>query len=1183
MKSTATILLATAILLPSAIACSDDPLNRPNATTDNSIQFSMSVLNTSKIYARSTGNKYSNIDVKRLNNAQFPYLFCGTEDNFYNNPVTTDNTRGYIVGNESAYDDDGNATQKAVYDNGNYTKISTCSFLYDGNDFFNEDTDRELYISDLDLSTKSDGNGGIAVTADRTHYWPDNNKPMEFFAAYPSPSQYQPSKNDKDDRYYWSYDNIPSITTTVESNMVNQLDYLFAYSNVEGHGTVSFKMSHIMTAVQVQLGSGYQDKIRNGKLYIVSVTFDNIGIRGEYKAKEGGGSWTVLDNQDKTCFADFNDPNDSNNQKHLTMSSTSEQSQYFFMLPQKLTDNSSITIIVYDKDEGKEKAITSKIKDATTTAAEWQPGKLVSYIVNTTEENITYTIFPAPTSQQSGVEFNTDGSVTTATKNIAADLNGDKVLDINDNYVMYFSYDGTPAGNGDTYSGTVYDVDSNGNKIKNDDGSYKTKAVSIRDAGCLNVYSVKTISAQGKDDVTTGCKFTIEVDDDATTGVYKSCDDAIPVPDGDYNPLSCNYCTKLYLEPQTGVNEGGGDAEKLAANAAKFTFCNTTGVSTNERTAETADRFLKYVCLSVYRPDIDSNNQWKRWKDADNKDTQYSSNCYIINYPGFYKIPVVYGPAIQNNGNYTDGAVWGTSGTSALGTAVKFSGNTVNSSGYTGWINWQTSGYWEYSYPGNNANKGAQNKVDTYILWQDVQGEVVVDPYTEKITPGADEYYINFRVGVDENGNLTTFKPCNAVIYVTNTNNETLWSYHIWVTPYSYSDHFDADTNPLNAKYSTWTWLDVPIGYEQEDKIVYAERSTRVKLVQEETGAVADQRLYLIQERHEKQPVSCVYYQWGRKDPFPGGKITEESSHLRVDGTYAYGSTDKIVYGNDGSQIIGNSITMTNTGAAITETATNPPYKRQLGDYGPYGNWTYRTDLTVSWGIKNPNTFVYGYVFPTNDSYWDLWGCIANDIADTADFIYPSNNNGTDSRKTIYDPSPIGYKVPSIYLFPAITSDGKNHSSTYSPLIYGVQTESEIYSSYANTAFKSHKEFSEHAAFDFYTSRMTPESTPKTDKGVEPKGKKNPTSTTFRIYAFGQINNSDGRISDVGTIGRYWSSTRWSNFSGASGAALVQQRMDYFEASCNDGSSTFGPATANTNSYGFPILPARDPTNSPNL
>jgi hypothetical protein len=212
-----------------------------------------------------------------------------------------------------------------------------------------------------------------------------------------------------------------------------------------------------MTAVQVQLGSGYQDKIRNGKLYIVSVTFDNIGIRGEYKVTEDGGSWTVLDNQDKTCFADFNDPNDSNNQKHLTMESTSEQSQYFFMLPQKLTDNSSITIIVYDKDEGKEKAITSKIKDTTTDKAEWQPGKLVSYIVNTTEENITYTIFPAATSSQTGVEFNTDGTVTTATKDKAADLNGDKVLDINDNYVMYFSYDGTPAGDGDTYSGTVYE------------------------------------------------------------------------------------------------------------------------------------------------------------------------------------------------------------------------------------------------------------------------------------------------------------------------------------------------------------------------------------------------------------------------------------------------------------------------------------------------------------------------------------------------------------------------------------------------------------------------------------------------------------------------------------------------------------------------------------------------------
>jgi hypothetical protein len=1210
------------MFLPLVFACSDDPIYR-TGSSDDVIHFSMSVANTAKVYSRSDPNKsdYTKVAVQKLDNAKFPYLFCGVEECYYGNPLTNGgNSRGYIV-NDGKEDSSGSKKEgDAIYDK-TYKNISVCSFLYKGSSFF-DGTEKEQYIGNLDLKTSDGGTDddgasiGAVVTPEYDYYWPkDDSRKMKFFAVYPSPDEYQPSEGDAADKFAWSYGtdkHTPSITTTVEPNMYNQIDYLFGDADAESGNNVSLTMDHIMTAVQVDLGTGYT---LTKNYYIVSVSFENIAIRGTYNAKDG--TWTVKDaDKIRTCYADINNPSEINGSadKEPNYNKMETNNLYFFMIPQTLSDNAKITIVVWDATANNGAGAEQKIEctQLNQHLGEWTKGTKVRYKVNDKETDVSYEIWPAPTSEQAGVKFDsttglpyttTDSSLPFAKQSdatLACDINGDGKEDINDNFTMFFSYDGTVAGNGDEYTGNVYDLDANGNKqYKTVNGvtTVVTKEVTITDSGCLNVYSVMK-ETDSKNNVTTTMQpFTIVEDpvtDDKsgvyTSGILKGYTTPFAVPADDYNPLSCNYCTKITLSAQTGTTDTStGDAYQLEQNANKFIFKNTSGVSTNERTASTADRFLKYVCLSVYRPDIDSNKQWKHWKDGKGNDTQYSSNCYIINYPGFYKIPVVYGPAIQNNGNYELGAIFGTSGTSALGTAVQYNDDKVNSYAYTGWIQYATSGWGQSAWPGNNGYSGAKNQVDTYILWQDVKGEVEVDPYTEKIKPQSDEYYINFRVGVDEDGNvnLDKFKPCNAVIYVTNGSGNILWSYHIWVTPHSYSDKFSAETNPLNSSYSTWEWLDVPIGFEQEAKTVYPARSTRVKLVQTGSGLEATQRIYLVQERHESQPVSCVYYQFGRKDPFPGGKITEESSHMKVDGTYAYGSTDKVIYDGNGNQIIGNDITMDNSGNSVTETATNPPYYRQLGEYGPYDGWEYTDKYTVGYGIKNPNTFVYGYRFPTNDSYWDLWGCVSSDNADTAEGIYPSQNNGTDSRKTIYDPSPIGYKVPAVYLFPAITSDGKNHSSSYSPLIFGINSEDEIYnkeSGYANTPYTSHAAFSQHAAFDFYTVRMTPEKAPAVATGTEPKGKTvGNANSTFRIYAFGQINNSDGRISGVGSVGRYWSSTRWSNDNTLTGRALVHQRMDYFEASCNGGSSTFGPAQANTNSYGFPILPARDPTNSPNL
>jgi hypothetical protein len=186
---------------------------------------------------------------------------------------------------------------------------------------------------------------------------------------------------------------------------------------------------------------------------------------------------------------------------------------------------------------------------------------------------------------------------------------------------------------------------------------------------------------------------------------------------------------------------------------------------------------------------------------------------------------------------------------------------------------------------------------------------------------------------------------------------------------------------------------------------------------------------------------------------------------------------------------------------------------------------------------------------------------LVNDVTDTADYIYPTAAGGSSNIKTIYDPSPIGYKVPSVMCFPAITYDGKNHTSQLSPIIQGTNDESELYSEYGNTPFKSHNEFADHTGFDFYTTAMN-------GKGNKAGG------DTFHIFAFGKIESTTGEFTDVGKQGFYWSATRWCSAL----PSVYNQRMDFFQVGYTgdkNSGTTFGALQANTESFGFPILPVK--------
>ena len=194
------------------------------------------------------------------------------------------------------------------------------------------------------------------------------------------------------------------------------------------------------------------------------------------------------------------------------------------------------------------------------------------------------------------------------------------------------------------------------------------------------------------------------------------------------------------------------------------------------------------------------------------------------------------------------------------------------------------------------------------LVWQDAQNLI------SNISLCDDKKYIKFEITKDN------IEQGNAVIAVKNTDGTIMWSWHIWVTN--------------KNVYETYTYGDY--------------KFMPIALGERETG----------------QGTTCTFYQWGRKDPFPGatadGKTTD---HIPSQTSYNLSIT------HPGNFIVGTS----------------------------------------------DSQYLYDWI---SYNYKDLWN-VGN--------ISTSSSIAT-SQKTIYDPSPVGFKVPP----PAAFYDGMFVASGFS-------------------------------------------------------------------------------------------------------------------------------------------------------
>lgn len=317
-----------------------------------------------------------------------------------------------------------------------------------------------------------------------------------------------------------------------------------------------------------------------------------------------------------------------------------------------------------------------------------------------------------------------------------------------------------------------------------------------------------------------------------------------------------------------------------------------------------------------------------------------TANSYVISAPGHYRIPLVYGNAIENGSTNANAYI---SHAAAGNSNVLYNFKDHNNQNITDpWI--------------EKTNSGANAGVDgAEVVWADAANLV----HSPSIAHDGGNAFLDFEVKASD------IQSGNAVVAV-KKGGTIVWSWHLWFAPKDALDKIPV-TNHQGKVYNftkeTLGWKPTQWSGSTYDKA----RTVKVKVEQTVANNGTNQYavINITQNPGNVKKGATTHYQFGRKDAFPG----VATSDLKAGG--------------------------------ITENA---------GD-----------NMTISNNIQNPDKFyIYGSSLWTNYGYYNLWS------ADNT--VTGGYNVGNDNPvvKTVYDPSPVGFKMPANNAFTGFTANGQN-------------------------------------------------------------------------------------------------------------------------------------------------------------
>lgn len=403
------------------------------------------------------------------------------------------------------------------------------------------------------------------------------------------------------------------------------------------------------------------------------------------------------------------------------------------------------------------------------------------------------------------------------------------------------------------------------------------------------------------------------------------------------------------------------------------------------------------------------------------EEVQQTANCYVVNAPGTYSLPLVYGNAIDNAKNPT----------SPYHNEEAYSTDDGESNMLEPFLNYKGEGITSpYIYEDEDENSDKLSPSGAKLIWQDAE-DLVSDV---KLSDNS----LIFKVKQE------TIVQGNAVVAVLDADGDVMWSWHIWVTDYK----LGGDLKTVSYGGTPYTMLPYNLGWCDGEVKYYDARSIKVRFEQEGSG---EQREITINQMAGTtydigyQP----FYQWGRKDPML------PAAHLR---------DNKEWYDDSG-----NSSTELETASLRG------------------------ADDIITNGILYPGTYCTSNT-TLNMKYHNLW----------AAGNYETSTALETSVKTVYDPCPVGYKVPLPNMFKAFTTSGNTANGTWRSDDLGYDficsDNSTVY--FPKTNFRNNVAgnlSSSHVAEGHYWSAV-PASNSNGYEMYFLEGSVNPAKSAFRVY-----------------------------------------------------------------------------------
>ena len=309
------------------------------------------------------------------------------------------------------------------------------------------------------------------------------------------------------------------------------------------------------------------------------------------------------------------------------------------------------------------------------------------------------------------------------------------------------------------------------------------------------------------------------------------------------------------------------------------------------------------------------------------------------------------------------------------------------------------AGWYKLPLVYGNALKGGTPNTSAYSggNFKDYKDQNINSPYISNADDAtlvwSDGFYMFKDIQLDAAKKYLTFRidpdylqQANAVLAVRDANDDIMWSWHIWVTErdisetHTVQDWFNTD--------NTFEMMSCNLGWVDGKNVYYNQRNLTYKFTQNGSGKTTDMQVTQAGQKFDYKDVGSTYYQWGRKDPLVAMKNWD-----------AVKATD---------------------------------YRLHETGRPDYGYATQTGGISVGEAIQHPNIY---YTRMKNSIDGSENWCSANITT-----LWNAADNGgqsesTTSTKTIYDPSPRGFKVPVPRAFAMFTkgTDGdgsKNNDGT---------------------------------------------------------------------------------------------------------------------------------------------------------